>query len=515
MSASSELTSCHTTVASQSIGSLKWSYVTNAGRTGVQFAVGVVLARLLDPNSFGLVALGWLIIAAGKLVADAGFAAALVQRESVATEDVSFVFLVQVGIAAAFTLTAHAFSRAIGEFFSHPEAAEVISAMSWIFVLQAIAQPFASVLSRGLRFGVIQLASFTTYLIGYTAVGVPLAYAGWGVWSLVLAQVTQSCLYALWMVLASDIALRVSLRPRSAGLFTFGKKVIGANLTSWVITNQDTLIIGKVVGVVNLGVYNRTLSLVTTISTAVTAALQPILFSACSRVQRDPVRVRAAFIGSTQLVGYLCLPPLLTMAVVPETVVVGLYSSKWSSAVPVLPPLALAMAVHALLAMIGPVLTAVDRVRSEMLAQLAVIAISIPLLLLASRVSLSTVAWVVLATFVARWVLLLRALVGAIGLRWRTALGSLKNPCYIACAAAGTSFMVDSAFGHPHGPLRLAAVVLSALAGILASTRLLGTRLLEGPIQQFVAERGHLPGPLAFWLKYPNAIASRSDHLSK
>lgn len=504
------------TLAARSVASIKYSYLSNAGRSVVQFIAGVILARLLDPTSFGLVALGWLVIAGGKLVADAGLAAALVQQKSVEPADIGFVFSIQVAIAIASTVTAHLCSSALGTFFGRPDAGEVIAAMSWLFILQAIGQPFTSTLSRSLRFGVIQLASFTTYVVGYLGVGVPLAYLGWGVWSLVLAQLTQSSAYALWMVLATRVNIQPSFRPQNTGLFAFGGKVILANLTSWILSNQDSIIVARTAGVVDLGLYNRTVSLVTSLGLAVTAALQPVLLSTCSRAQHDHKRIEAAFIAATQLVGYLCLPVLFTIAVVPQTVVIGLYSAKWSGAIPLVLPLALAMAVHALLAMIGPVLTAVDRVRSEILVQIAVLAVGAPALIFASSISVAAVAWVVLGIYLVRWVLLLGALCRFLNLSVSRALWSLKYPSCVAASAAGVACATD--FGLPvmqHDLLRVAVVALAALSGVLVSSRVLGTRLLAGPIQLFVVDRGLLPRSLALWLGLARQPSGRNASLSR
>ena len=122
--------------------------------------------------------------------------------------------------------------------------------------------------------------------------------------------------------------------------------------------------------------------------------------------------------AATATIGFICLPVFITVAFVPEAVILGLYGWKWAAAVPIIIPLALAMPVNALLAVVGPVLTAIDKVEIELRAQIITLAVMLPVLYLTAQHSLATLAWGVLGICILRWFLLVRSILKILDTRW-------------------------------------------------------------------------------------------------
>lgn len=390
-------------ISQRSYSALLWNYLGSAVRMSSQFFIGIVLARLLGPEAFGIVAIGWLMVSIGNLVADFGLSAAVIQSKTLVEKDIRFAFTAQVLLGTTLTLIGFLLAEYIAVFFHHIDAAPVIRAMAFLFILQSFGQTASAMLRRKLNFKAYQAINITSYLAGYLLIGIPAAYYGLGVWSLVAAQLTQSFLFSVIAMWRATHSLRPTLMPESQGMFAFGGKVIGANLTSWGISNIDSVVVGRMLGIENLGLYNRSMVLVATPINIITTSLQGVLFAATARVHGDINKVRSGYMGATSIIGLITLPFAMAVASVAGTIVTTVYGEKWVTVIPVLPPLAIAMAINALLAVIGPVLMAQNKVGLELRAQTISLIFMIPILYLTSQHSLQAAAWGVVLVYLLRW----------------------------------------------------------------------------------------------------------------
>jgi len=489
-------------LAARGARALRWNYLGNGLRVLSQFLVGVVLARLLGPDEFGTVAMAGLVVGMGALVADLGFGVALVQRPEVTEADVRFVATAQVATGALLTVAGAAAAPWVAAWFHQPGAAPLFRAMSAMFLLQSFGLTPLALLRRQLDFRGAQLVAVTSYLAGYLLVGVPMALAGFGPWSLAAAQLVQSALSSALALWRQPAPLRPLWRPPSPGLLGFGTKVIGTNLANWGLANTDALVVGRALGAADLGLYGRAMAVVLSPLNALTASLQGVLFAACARAQDDAGRLRRAWLGATSAVAALALPVFVTVAAVPEAVVGGLYGSGWAAAAPVLVPLALAMPVMAVMSLAGPVVTAVGRVGLELRVALLTLALSLPALVLAGRDSAEAVAWTVLAVQALRAWLMVGAVRSLVGASWAEVLASLRWPAAFALLTAACAAGADRLLaGAGAGALaRLLADVATAGASLALCLRWLGPRWLGGTHGEFLRGEGRLPAVARRWL---------------
>ena len=465
----------------------------SAVRMSSQFLIGIILARLLGPEAFGIVAIGWLMVGIGNLVADFGLSAALIQCKTIVERDIRFAFTAQVLLGATLTLGGFFSADAIAAFFHHAEAASIIQAMAFLFLLQSFGQTAGALLRRSLNFKVYQGINIVSYLVGYLLVGIPCAYYGLGAWSLVAAQLVQSLTFSLVAMWHTKPSLIPAFKPSSPGIFTFGGKVIGANLASWGILNLDSLIIGRMLGVDSLGIYNRAMVLVGTPINTLTTSLQGVLFAASSRAQTDMKQLKKGYFAATAVIGLVSLPLAATVASVPETVVTAIYGKQWLAAIPVLAPLALAMAIHALLAVVGPVLMAQNKVGLELRAQLITLFVMLPILYFTAQQSIKSVAWGVLCIYFVRWILLVNAILPTLNANWVELLNVLRWPFICAIVTALLTFICDIALQNIPPLLRLIAnIVISSLA-LLVLIRLFGKQILDGAHGEYLLATGRLP----------------------
>jgi O-antigen/teichoic acid export membrane protein len=485
------------TLAERSFSALKWNYLGALVRVVSQLVIGVLLARLLGPEPFGLVAIAWFVVGLGNLISDLGFGSALIQRERIHEEDTRFVFTILVLIASIMTITVVSTAGFVSDFFRRPDAVPVIRALGLLFVAQAFGQVPANLLRRELNFKVVQMAQVSSYLIAYLGLGIPLAIAGAGVWSLVAAALAQAVLVSTMLFAMRPHAVAPLLSQPGRGLLGFGSTVMGSNIANFTINNIDTAIIGRAFGAVDLGLYSRALQLVSTPMNAVLSNLSAVLFPAYSRAQANTASVRKTYFASLTLVGLLCLPVFTAIAVVPETVIIGLYGSRWSAAVPLLAPLSLGIAVTGLLALSGPLLMGVGRPGVEFRAQALSAVVTVLALILAAAYSLVVLAWTLFGVFLIRFYLVTRNALQATTGTWSDVLRALISPmtvaAFIAAAVKGVDLVAVTA--QMTAGLRLMLAAFVGAASLLTSLVVLRRWLFSGDVAWFVNSiQGRLPG---------------------
>lgn len=482
-----------TSISQRSYSALVWNFIGSAARMSSQFLIGIVLARLLGPEAFGIVAIGWLMVGIGNLVADFGLSAAVIQSKTLGEKDIRFAFTTQVMFGATLTLMGYFFARYIAIFFHHADAEPIIRGMAFLFLLQSFGQTAGALLRRSLNFKIYQAINIASYLAGYLLIGIPCAYYGLGAWSLVAAQLVQSFVFSLVAMWHTKPSMKPAFKPSSPGMFAFGGKVIGANLASWGILNLDNLVIGRMLGIANLGIYNRAMVLVGTPINTLASSLQGVLFAASSRAQADMTQLKKGYFAATAVLGLISLPLAATVASVPETVVTAIYGDQWLAAIPVLAPLALAMAIHALLAVVGPVLMAQNKVGLELRAQIITLLVMLPALYFMAARSLQAVAWSVMCVYLLRWFLLVRAILATFNASWDDLLNILRWPILCAMVSSALTLICDYSLQGLPPFLRLIADMVTAGLVLIVLMRLFGRAILSGSHGDYLLALGRLP----------------------
>lgn len=442
-------------LAGRSMGALKWNYLGSLAKVLSQLAIGIVLARLLGPEPFGLVAIAWLILGLGNLLADFGLSAALIQKPQISSRDIRHVFTLQMLSGLMLTLIATGTASWVAAFFGREDAAEVLRWMSLLFLFQSFGQTATALLRRDLDHKRVQLLQVASYLGAYLLIGLPLALTGAGVWALVSAQLAQAGLYALAAYLGVRHSLVPALNADQSGMFGFGSKVLLSNLSSWGYLSLDAAIIGRMLGVVDLGLYNRSMNLLASPMFAVVATLQGVLFPLYSRLADRVEEARRVYPGSVCLLAILIFPTFAAIAVIPDTTILALYGRDWSAAIPLVTPLALCMPVYAVLALGGPLMLGLGRAGMEAGMQTIGLIVMVVAAIAAAMESLAAVAWAVLMVYLLRALLVTRLATGLVGLKRAAIVSALAGPVLLAVIAATVAGIVDSLLSAQHPIVRL------------------------------------------------------------
>lgn len=498
------MTSANSGLLHRSLHALKWNYLGTLVRTGVQFILGIVLARLLGPEPFGLVAIAWLILGLGNLVADFGLASALVQKETISSRDIRYVFTLQMLVGIFMTAAIVLAAPWAASFFHSADAIPVLRAMGCLFVIQAAGQTATALLRRHMDFKPLQMIGVGSYLFSYVGVGLPLALGGAGVWSLVAAQILQALVYSIAVNLHTRHSWWPTFTPDGSGMFLFGSKIMASNLTSWGISNLDAVIVGRVFGAVDLGFYNRGMNLVSSPMNAFTSTLQGVLFPAYSRANGQIEPARRAYLASVGLIAALLVPAFAAVAAIPHTVIAAVYGERWMQVAVLLTPLALAMPVNAVLAVGGPLMSGLGAAGRDAAAQAVCVVILGVAVWLAAQVSLQMVAWAVLGVYLLRALLVSYLALGLVAGTWGQIARALTGPLVLGLLAALLAWATDALLIKVVANPMLLLCLDLGVAGMATVLLLLwqGKRLFcSETLSVLVKMAARLPAPLAACMK--------------
>ena len=187
-------------LAKSAISSFHWNLIGSIVRSGSGFFLNIVLARILGPEPYGLVAIATIFIAIGNLIINSGLSSGLIQKQDISDKDIHYILTVQLGLGILITIFIITFAPLLGILYRQPTVIPVLQVLALTSTLQAAAQTSTALLKRRLQFDRIQYVSVASYFLGYLGIGLWLALGGHGVWSLCFwAAVHRYNLFATYL----------------------------------------------------------------------------------------------------------------------------------------------------------------------------------------------------------------------------------------------------------------------------------------------------------------------------
>lgn len=479
----------------------------SAGRIVAQLVIQVALARLLGPQAFGQYAVVLLFVGIGWLLADSGFGAALIQKQDLHERDIAQAlgWVLLVGTLVAALLFASA--PLIADLMADPALVPMLRASSVLVFLLSLSNIPTSLLRRRLDERRLQIIQFAAYVGASGAVSITLALAGAGAWSLVGGFAAQTVVTMLF----AYASVRHTLRPRlggDAGFRGFGLKVLANNIVNWAIESLDRGLVGKLWGIHALGLYSVAANLSRAPLGLMVNSFQAIAFSSASRLQDDDIRTRRAYLAVLGAVSLFMFPGFAVAALEAEPVLRLVYGEQWLGAAPVFAAFAVAMPLYALGAVTGPFLQARDLVERELLVQLVVVVLLFGGFLLCREVAFEQAVWVVPGVYLARYALLLAALMRALPLQAADLVRALAGG--LALAALGLA--IARVISHWLAPAEMPALLAPLAGGVVATAlalRLCANRLMGRELRQILLGRA---GDSLLARTVCRAMGLRSDH---
>lgn len=348
----------------------QWRLVSAVVQGAMQFGVGVLLARLLPPAAFGLIALAMVVTGFASSVSDLGLGAAVVQRRDLTERHLRVSFTTSMLMALGLTLVLVALSPFSAPLLRDPAVPAVLRAEAVIFLFGGLGSTARAVLRRDLRFQPLFWTGFLSYLVGYAGVATGMALLGYGVWSLVAGALAQALLESVLCLVVVRHSLRPLLsRAELRELFGFGAGASVNNVINYVARNADNMIVGRWLGEAALGLYGRAYNLMQLPLNYLGVATHQVLFPAMSEIQDDRPRMGRAYLTSVQVTTLVTAPVMAGMAVAAPHMTVALYGRAWTGMVLPLQVLCVAGLFRAIYHLAGSVTYAAGRVYAELKRQ--------------------------------------------------------------------------------------------------------------------------------------------------
>jgi PST family polysaccharide transporter len=312
-----------------------------AVRALLQFGSVVVLARLLTPRDFGLVAMVTAVIGVADLVRDFGLSSAAIRSAELTDDERTNLFWANLALGGGCTVAALASTPLIVAGYQQPRLAPIVLSLAWVFVVTGANTQFRTDLARRMRFLALSGSDIAAQA-GGIAVAVTLAAAGAGLWAIVVQQLCVAVLglaINVWSVhwLPGLPRRHVSLRR----FFRFGGGLLGTQLIAYLTKNVDNIALGSVWGAAPLGLYSRAYQLLMMPLNQINAPMTNVALPVLARVQHDE-QTFARYLARTQLVAcYVTATVFCVAAGLAEPVVLVLFGPRWAGVAPVFAVLAL------------------------------------------------------------------------------------------------------------------------------------------------------------------------------
>jgi O-antigen/teichoic acid export membrane protein len=455
----------------RSITAMLWGTGGSVLRIAMQIASQIVLARILGPELYGVFAVAVVAVMLSSLLADVGLAYGLIQKRSVSSEDIRFIFTWQVLLGCAMMIAIWLASPYIASLYGDARVGPVLAMLAPSCLINAAAAASGALLRREMNFKSINIAAVTSYALGFLVVAIPLAMAGTGVMALVAGVLVQTAVMALMQYGATRHPVEPLIWHSGApGILAFGTTVLSTNLVNWVLGSVDRAIVGATLGLSAAGVYATASNLVSAPLLSALSLLQSVFYSASSKVQDDRAQLAR---GLTTMLGTVTLfaaPVFVGVAIAAESIFLTLYGHQWAGGGAVLAPLALAMPAYLLMGLSTPVLWASGQIRKELELQAPIAVIWVGgLWFVAGAGSLPLLAWSMLVLFLFRACVIVRATLKAVDLPVTALLMACRTGLAVTAIVGICALAADRLFASalPPGPARLAIdIAVCAIAMI-------------------------------------------------
>lgn len=318
------------------VSNLGWRFAERCGAEGVSLLVSIVLARLLAPEAYGIVALVTVVTGILQVFVDSGMASALIQKKDADELDFSTVFFFNIVFCMVLYIGLFFFSPLLAKWYKQPELTPVIRVLGLTVVISGVKNVQHAYVSRHLQFKRFFFATLTGTVIA-AVVGIIMAYLGFGVWALVAQHLTNTLIDTvfLWFTTKWHPTRAFSFR-RLKQLVSYGWKLLVAALLSTIFNDINQMVIGLKYSTADLSFYNKGKQFPSKVVSNLNTSIDSVLFPVMSSVQSDKERVKAMTRRAIKTSTFLTFPLMMGFAVTAQSFVKLLLTEKWLPCVPFL-----------------------------------------------------------------------------------------------------------------------------------------------------------------------------------
>lgn len=312
---------------------LYWSFFNQFAGYGMNFIVGIVMARLLSPSDFGITALPAVFMAIASTIQDGGLANALIRKKEVTNKDLSTTFYYSICLGVVLYLTLFLSAPLIADFYHTPILVSLIRVTAIGFLYSPLITPQNILLRRRLDFKTLTKISLVTRVFGAT-VGIVMAYVGYGVWSLVISNLLAGMFTLLiaWLVVRWLPKYGWS-KESFKYLWGYGNKIMFSSIIENLYSNIAPVFIGKYYSPAQLGIYNRAQGYASMPSQNITGAINNVSFPVLSKMQDDTEKLAYNYRRMLRLSAFVIFPIMLMLSALARPLVITMITEKWEHSI--------------------------------------------------------------------------------------------------------------------------------------------------------------------------------------
>ena len=318
------------------VGGVAWSIAEKVGSMLLQMVVSIVVARLLVPEDFGVMAILTFFTALALVVVDSGFSQTLIRKENPSREDYQSVFAFNIGVSVVLYVALVALAPVVARYYELPVIAKIAPVLFLLLPINALCVIQNTIFTREFRFQLLSKANFAASLVA-GAVAIAMALAGCGVWSLVGQRVATLAVKTLILWVRSDWrpSSRLSMRPvREMAPFSF--RLLTTDLIASIYNNISQMFIGKIYSADTLGFFNQAQKFKDLPLTSAMQSVQSVTYPALSKIGDQREKFAESYRQVLMVVAFMLFPAMIGIAVVAGDLFALLLGEKWMPTVPYL-----------------------------------------------------------------------------------------------------------------------------------------------------------------------------------
>ena len=316
--------------------SFVWKLIERIGTQGILLVISIIVARILSPKEYGILAIQMVFIGLANSLVQNGINIALVQKKEVTKIDYSTAFVLSLLASGIFYFLIYISAPYIATFYSMPELTLSLRILSMILFVSALLVVQNAYMMRNMLFKELAICSFISSLIS-GAIGIGAAYMGFGLWALVLQQLSGNTLQSLLLILVTRWKPSILYSRASAdSLLKFGLPVAGSYLIDTLYGDLRSLIIGKLFSSSQLGIFERAKQFPRIITSNISNTIQSVILPVFARNKENQKMITQQLAKAIQMIYIIVLPAMIFMCVTAKPLIVVLLTDKWIECVPLL-----------------------------------------------------------------------------------------------------------------------------------------------------------------------------------
>lgn len=312
------------------VSALKWTSALQIATQAFNFTVGIILARLLTPEDFGLVAMVLVFVALAQVFSDFGLSSAIIQKDNDPTPS-DYSTAMSFSLLLGFTVASLLYfcSENLANFYHQEKIALIAKYLSLVFVFNSLTSVPKAKLSREINHKLISIAEMVSSVVAMVS-AIALAYLDFGYWSLVAQQVILSLLRLLIILRFSRLPIRLKFHTANfKPLFSFSVYVFLTQCLRQTAVQSDKLVVGKFLDSASLGLYTRAYQLMLFPINNISRVLANVMFPVMSKMQNDKQKVASVYLKVVRSISFITFPLMLGLMVVAEDFVLMIYGEAW------------------------------------------------------------------------------------------------------------------------------------------------------------------------------------------